>query len=174
MGKADIKIWQKKKTQDLPSLSNFLQRKAASSGEVLSLSASPPSALPFPRQWQGSRDSWPILLVDPPAGRSLSHLFLGPWLCPLHHLWRCSSSYRVSGSGWLLPLESCMEICMSSHTGHGESTLLPLPGRLLLPCALVQSVREWPYLGILMGILSYSALSLIPLWAQSPWGYLGF
>lgn len=63
---------------------------------------------------------------------------------------------------------------MSSHTGHGESTLLPLPGRILLPCTLVQSVGKWPYLGIIMGILSYSALSLIPLWAQSPWGYLGF
>lgn len=99
MGKADIKIWQKKKRQDLPTLSNFLQRKAASSGEVLSVSVSPPSGLPFLRQWQGARDSGPILLVDPPAGKSLPHLFLGPWLCPLHHLWGCSSSYRVSGSG---------------------------------------------------------------------------
>lgn len=72
-------------------------------------------------------------LVDPPAGRSLPHLFPGPLLCPLHHPWGCISSYRVSGQGWPLPLESPGE--RSSRVSHGESTILPLPGRLPPPSA---------------------------------------
>lgn len=131
-----MKIGQKKGTQGLPGLSNFLQRNVASSRQVLRLSVSPPSALSFPRQWQQARESWwthqlagvfPTCFRDP---CSVLRTIPGDVTAPT----------GSQGQGWPLPLESPGE--RSSRVSHGESTILPLLGGLPSPCTLMQSVRR--------------------------------